>query len=179
MAVAGFAGVSFLFLFIIPLNFCNVFANNTSSLCFRLTFCLRTTVTASSIITSKFKAWRQSAYPEAYSHVPEFCYSAKAEEIIAKDYTLVLSRYIEFINRDDNMDYDQKMKSLQAELSDLNKKEELSKADLIAGMKELGYEKVLPTGTRFVKSPVTDLYYLLSLVKIMGYDLNRGENVTS
>ena len=36
-----------------------------------------------------------------------------------------------------------------------------------------------PTGTRFVKSPVTDLYYLLSLEKIMGYGLNRGENVTS
>ena len=33
--------------------------------------------------------------------------------------------------------------------------------------------------TRFVKSPVTDLYYLLGLEKIMGYDLNRGENVTS
>lgn len=144
MAVAGFTGVSFLFLFIIPLNFSNVFASNTPSLCFRLTFCLRTTVTASSFITSKFNAWIQSDYPEAYSDVLEFCYSAKAEEIIAKDYTLVPSRYIEFINRDDNMDYDQKMKSL-AELSDLHKKEEQSKADLIAGMKELEYEKVLPT----------------------------------
>lgn len=48
MAVAGFAGISFLFLFIIPHNFCNVFASNTSS----LTFCLSTTVTASSIISS-------------------------------------------------------------------------------------------------------------------------------
>ena len=34
-------------------------------------------------------------------------------------------------------------------------------------------------GTRFVKSPVTDLYYLSSLEKIMGYNLNLGENVTS
>lgn len=92
------------------------------------------------IVTSKFKSWRQSDYSEAYSNVPEFCYSAKAEEIIAKDYTLVPSRYIEFVNRDDNMDYDKKMKSLQAELSDLLKREEQSKADLIAVMKELGYE---------------------------------------
>ena len=48
------------------------------------------------------------------------------------------------------------------------------KTDAKAIFYELG-----PNGTRFVKSPVTDLYYLLSLEKIMGYDLNRGENVTS
>lgn len=38
--------------------------------------------------------------------------------------------------------------------------------------------KSITSSLKNVKSPVTDLYYLLSLEKIMGYGLNWGENVT-
>lgn len=57
-----------------------------------------------------------------------------------KGYTLVPSRYIEFINRDENIDFDTKMKTLQGELKELLVEEEKSKADLLAVFKELGYE---------------------------------------
>lgn len=73
-------------------------------------------------------------------NIPEYCYSATFDEIKGKDFSLVPSKYIEFVNRDENVDYDTKMKELQAELTDLLKQEEQSKKDLLAVFKELGYE---------------------------------------
>ena len=49
-------------------------------------------------------------------------------------------KYIEFVNRDENIDFDTKMKTLQSELRDLLVAEEKSKADLLTVFKELGYE---------------------------------------
>ena len=72
--------------------------------------------------------------------MPEFCYSASFDEVKEKGFTLVPSRYIEFINRDENIDFDTKMKALQSELKDLLVQEEKSKADLLSVFKELGYE---------------------------------------
>ena len=72
--------------------------------------------------------------------MPEFCYSASFDEVAAKGFTLVPSRYIEFVNRDENIDFDTKMKTLQRELRDLLVAEEKSKADLLTVFKELGYE---------------------------------------
>lgn len=57
-----------------------------------------------------------------------------------KGFTLVPSRYIEFVNRDENIDFDSKMSQLQTELTDLLKQEEESKKDLLGVFKELGYE---------------------------------------
>jgi type I restriction enzyme M protein len=52
----------------------------------------------------------------------------------------VPSKYIEFVNRDENIDFDDKMKELQGEFSDLLKEEEKSRGDLLNVFKELGYE---------------------------------------
>ena len=70
----------------------------------------------------------------------EFCYSASFDEVKEKGFTLVPSRYIEFVNRDENIDFDTKMKALQTELTELLVAEEKSKADLLSVFKELGYE---------------------------------------
>ncbi len=56
-----------------------------------------------------------------YQDIPEYCYSATKEEIKKKDYPLVPSKYIEFVNRDENIDFDSKMKSLQLEFAKLLK----------------------------------------------------------
>jgi type I restriction enzyme M protein len=87
-----------------------------------------------------YHAWQQTDFESSYENIPEFCYSATYEEIGEKGFTLVPSRYIEFVNRDENIDFDTKMKTLQAELRDLLIAEEQSKADLLAVFKELGYE---------------------------------------
>lgn len=91
-------------------------------------------------VTSVYHAWQQEDFEEIYENVPEFCYSAPFDEVESKGFTLVPSRYIEFVNRDENIDFDTKMKSLQSELKDLLVAEEKSKADLLAVFKELGYE---------------------------------------
>ena len=79
-------------------------------------------------------------HEESYQNIPEFCYSSDYDKVVDKGYTLVPSRYIEFINRDENIDFDTKMKTLQAELRELLIAEEKSKADLLDVFKELGYE---------------------------------------
>ena len=91
-------------------------------------------------VTEVFHAWQQEGYEETYENVPEFCYSASFDEIKEKDFTLVPSRYIEFVNRDENIDFDTKMASLQSELTELLKQEEESKQELLGVFKELGYE---------------------------------------
>ena len=91
-------------------------------------------------VTSVYHNWQQADYEETYENIPEFCYSASFEEVVEKGFTLVPSRYIEFVNRDENIDFDTKMKTLQAELKELLVQEEKSKADLLAVFKELGYE---------------------------------------
>jgi len=75
-----------------------------------------------------------------YQDIHEYCYSASFEEIEKKDFSLVPSKYIEFVNRDENIDFDEKMKALQSDFSGLLKEEEQSKKDLLKVFKELGYE---------------------------------------
>ena len=75
-----------------------------------------------------------------YIDIPEYCYSAKLEEVQSKDYSLVPSKYIEFVNRDENIDFDEKMINLRNEFTQLFKEEEASKKDLLNVFKELGYE---------------------------------------
>ena len=91
-------------------------------------------------VTAVYHAWQQEGYEETYQNVPEFCYSASFEEVEEKGFTLVPSRYIEFVNRDENIDFDTKMKTLQSELKELLIAEEKSNEDLLSVFKELGYE---------------------------------------
>ena len=91
-------------------------------------------------VADVFHAWQQEGYEENYQNIPEFCYSASYDEVKEKGFTLVPSRYIEFVNRDENIDFDSKMSQLQTELTDLLKQEEESKKDLLGVFKEPGYE---------------------------------------
>jgi type I restriction enzyme M protein len=74
-----------------------------------------------------------------YANIPEYCYAATIDEVRAKDYSLVPSKYIGFVNRDENVDFDKKMRSLQTEMADLLRAEAQSKQDLLTVFKELGY----------------------------------------
>jgi len=91
-------------------------------------------------IAGAYHHWQQTDAETTYQNVPEFCYSATFDEVAAKDFSLVPSKYIEFINRDENIDFDEKMKSLQTEFAELLKAEEQSKKELLNVFKELGYE---------------------------------------
>ena len=105
-------------------------------------------------VTSSYHQWQLSGHCEApgsveapaspntttYQNIPEFCYSASLEEVAKKDFSLVPSKYIEFVNRDENIDFDEKMQALQSEFSELLKAEIDSKNDLLTVFRELGYE---------------------------------------
>lgn len=91
-------------------------------------------------ITNTFHAWQETRTTEEYKDIPEYCYSASIDEIRSKDFSLVPSKYIEFINRDENIDFDDKMTSLQDEFCELLKEESKSRAELLNVFKELGYE---------------------------------------
>ena len=92
------------------------------------------------VIVDRFKSWRFDGYQTPYENIPEFCYSATKAEVIGKDYSLVPSRYIEFVQAGEDEDYDAKMKQLQSELQTLLIQEQQSRADLMEVMKGLGYE---------------------------------------
>ena len=97
-------------------------------------------------IAGTYHTWQSSPPLEGcpqdgvvYNDIPEFCYSATKEEVKAKDYSLVPSKYIAFVNRDEQIDYEDKMKALQKDISELLQEEAQSKEDLLNDFKELGY----------------------------------------
>jgi len=91
-------------------------------------------------VSKTYHDWRQMGFEKTYANTPEYCYSATFDEIKSKDFSLVPSKYIEFVNRDENIDFDEKMTELQADFAKLLKEEEQSKIDLLKVFKELGYE---------------------------------------
>jgi len=91
-------------------------------------------------IARTYHSWQQVEADKNYRNIPEYCYSASIDEIRDKDYSLVPSKYIEFVNRDENIDFNEKMQDLQKSFSELLKEEEASKKQLLQVFKELGYE---------------------------------------
>ena len=90
-------------------------------------------------IAENFHNWQREGHEQTYHNVPEYCYSATLEEIEAKGWSLVPSKYIEFKNRDEGIDFDTQMKRLQGEMHELLRQEEESKWELLDLFKELGY----------------------------------------
>lgn len=89
-------------------------------------------------ISQTYHEWQNE--DEKYENISEYCYSAKLEEVQNKDYSLVPSKYIEFVNRDENIDFNEKMNTLREEFTQLLKEEQDSRQDLLDIFKELGYE---------------------------------------
>ena len=91
-------------------------------------------------IATHYHNWQQSNWEETYQNIPEYSYSASLEDIRKKDYSLVPSKYIEFVNRDESLDYDEQMQSLQNDLKDLFQQESQLKEEVSNVFKTLGYE---------------------------------------
>ncbi|AZI32720.1 type I restriction-modification system subunit M [Kaistella carnis] len=91
-------------------------------------------------IAKNFHNWQQESHQETYQDIPEYSYSATLGEIRKKDYSLVPSKYIEFVNRDEQIDYDVQMESLQNDLKQLFQQEKDLKREVENVFKSLGYE---------------------------------------
>lgn len=91
-------------------------------------------------IAQNYHNWQQENYEDSYSNIPEYCHSAKLEDVARNDFSLVPSKYIEFIDRDLELDFDKEMKRIQEEFKELLKDEKQSQKELIEAFKGLGYE---------------------------------------
>ncbi|MBK6340387.1 MAG: N-6 DNA methylase [Bacteroidetes bacterium] len=91
-------------------------------------------------VSENYHNWQQTDYKKTYKNVPEYCYSASFEELKANDFSLVPSKYIEFIDRDSEIDFDTEMKRIQKDFKTLLKEEKQSQDQLINAFKILGYE---------------------------------------
>jgi type I restriction enzyme M protein len=91
-------------------------------------------------VAENFHNWQQADYKTNYTNVPEYCYSANFEELKANDFSLVPSKYIQFIDRDSKIDLDTEMKRIQKDFKILLNEEKQSQDQLINAFKVLGYE---------------------------------------
>lgn len=91
-------------------------------------------------VSDTYHKWQQEGWKDNYVNVPEFCYAASIEDVEGKGFSLVPSKYIEFVNRDEQVDYATKIAELQKELSIILAEEEQNKVQLKRLFAELGAE---------------------------------------
>ena len=90
-------------------------------------------------VTRTYHNWQQEGFKDTYHNEAEYCYSATRSEIEQKGWSLVPSKYIEFRNRDEQIDFDAKIQELQNDMRELLKQEEASKQALKSLFEKLGY----------------------------------------
>ena len=54
-----------------------------------------------------------------YKDVPELCRKVEKKEIVSNNYSLVPSKYIEFVDHDMKINYDKEMKKIQKEMAQI------------------------------------------------------------
>mgnify|MGYP000985972004 CR=1 FL=1 len=91
-------------------------------------------------VAENYHNWQQANWKQTYRNVPEFCFSANFQQTKANDYSLVPSKYIEFVDRDSGIDFNTEMKRIQKDFKELLKEEKASQEQLIKAFKVLGYE---------------------------------------
>ena len=90
-------------------------------------------------IASTLFAWQSPEWETRYHDIPEFCYSATMDEIRSKDWSLVPSKYIEFVDRDLSIDFQSEMDRIQAEMKSIMAEEHHSQGILRAAFEGIGY----------------------------------------
>lgn len=91
-------------------------------------------------VALNFHNWQQADYETTYKDVAEFCKSASFEDLLANDFSLVPSKYIEFVDKDSCIDFDTEMRRIQQDFKTLLQEEKDSQVQLINAFKTLGYE---------------------------------------
>lgn len=91
-------------------------------------------------ISLNYHNWQQVSCDAGYKDIPEYCYSASLSEIEENDFSLVPSKYIEFVDQDSGIDFDKEMNRIQQEFSELLSLEVISQNELKDAFKGLGYE---------------------------------------
>lgn len=85
-----------------------------------------------------YNNWQSIDCPEKYEQ-PELYRSVKKSEIKEKGYSLVPSKYVEFVDRDLNINYEEEMSRIQKEMQDILNKEQQSQNMLRSAFEGIGY----------------------------------------
>ena len=91
-------------------------------------------------VAENYHNWQQTYFDSKYRNIFEFCYSASFDEIVKNDFSLVPSKYIEFVDRDSGIDFDTEMKRIRDEFSSLMEEEVESQKQLQKAFRGLGFE---------------------------------------
>jgi type I restriction enzyme M protein len=91
-------------------------------------------------VSLNYHNWQQADFKSTYKNIPEYCYSAKADEVKKNNFSLVPSKYIEFVDRDSGINFDTEMKRIQNDFKNLLQEEKDSQKELIDAFKTIGYE---------------------------------------
>lgn len=84
--------------------------------------------------------WQAEGTDGANYAVPELYRSVGLEELKKNNYSLVPSRYIEFVDRDSNIDYNKVLTETASAVSGLLKRQKQNDETLRNALKQLGYE---------------------------------------
>lgn len=87
-----------------------------------------------------YHTWQSEGVDGPSYAEPELYRSVSLEELKENDYSLVPSRYIEFVDRDSDIDYDAVLTSASAEVSSLLKRHSDNVSTIKDAFKGLGYE---------------------------------------
>lgn len=91
-------------------------------------------------VAENYHNWQQTDFETTYKDVPEYCKSASLKDIEANDFSLVPSKYIDFVDRDSGIDFDSEMKRIQQDFKTLLQEEQNSQDQLKNAFKTLGYD---------------------------------------
>jgi len=91
-------------------------------------------------IVKNFHNWQEVKFENTYKNIPEYCYSANFDEIEKNDFSLIPSKYIEFIDRDSGIDFDREMQRIRDDFKSLLMSEKKSQEEIVKAFKVLGYE---------------------------------------
>ena len=84
--------------------------------------------------------WQEVGTDGAHYEQPELYRSVGIKEIEKNDFSLVPSRYIEFVDRDSDIDFNKVLTDTAATVSDLLKRQRKNDKILRNALKQLGYE---------------------------------------
>lgn len=74
-------------------------------------------------VADTYHTWQQVGYEDSYQDIPEFCKSVDIEKLRDNGYSLFPSKYIEFLNKDESVDFDAQIKEIQGELTEILREE--------------------------------------------------------
>ena len=87
-----------------------------------------------------YHTWQTEGTDSASYAVPELYRSVRLDEIRSNGYSLAPSRYIEFIDRDKDIDYKKIISDAASKVSELIGRQQINQEELKKAFRELGYE---------------------------------------